>query len=203
MGAHMNKLSVLLAVSAAVLHGVAYLLYNLRAHRRQSQPNLVSWFIWSFCAFLNAVTFMEMNQSWLSALQFFTGSAASIVTFFFIYKRSERRWPAWHEWLAIGVALSAAYLWIQWHQSTQANLLLVFAVGVGFVPTIRGVWRDPCRETAFPWYLWTVAFLLTGVNALFFTDNPWALVMPVVGAIAHGTVGILAWDRRVHHPVAV
>jgi len=185
----------ILPVAAATLHGFAYLIYNVDAEKKTTDPNLFSWFIWSFTAVLNALTFKDMNQNWLSALQFFTGSAASILTFFLTLRRVKMSWPNKFELGSLLLAVTAGFLWAKWHQAGWANMLLLLALLLGFVPTYRGMKEKPSRERPRAWFMWTGAFLITLLNVVVQGYKWTSCIMPLFGAVLHASVGVLTYRK--------
>ena len=58
-------------------------------------------------------------------------------------------------------AFAAILLWVAFHETFWAHMLVVAAVPVSFWPTWQSVWEDPARERSPAWGLWTLGDLAT------------------------------------------
>lgn len=192
----MHGLTILLGVTAALLHGVAFTLYSIQTKMGQSSPNPASWALWAFLAVINALTFHGMTNA-LVTLQFFTGSVGCLATFLFALAIGKFSWPTTKEWRLFGLGVLGTLVWWIFKSATGANMIIFVALTISFIPTYEGVWRDPHKETPRSWVLWTLAFLVTTINVIVnWKGQPLNLVMPIGGAILHGTVAVLSTQNR-------
>jgi hypothetical protein len=193
----MQTISLVFGVVAAVLHGAAYVMYNRQAKLGQSQPNPISWSVWTFLAILNASSFTAMSD-WVSSLQFLTGTIACILTFIYVLAIGKFRWPARgaKEWKIFGLGLLAAVVWYVFRSAEGANMIVLVAFVPSFFPTYDGVKEDPHKETALPWWIWTTAFVVTIVNLIIRDQEAIAFVMPAVLLLAHLSIAVLSRDAR-------
>ena len=180
---------------AALTHIAGYILYNVQAKLGSSEPNPVSWFLWAFLATLNGPTFTAMNDP-ISALQFLAGSVGYIATFLYVLFIGKFRWPKPMEWGMFAVGIFVALVW-KVSDPGIANMVLAIAIAWSFIPTIIGVWRDPRKEKATPWWFWTTAFTMTAVYIVA-TKGWWtpSLIMPVLLLLCHAVVPFLASKHR-------
>ena len=192
----MQEVTVILGITAALLHGVAYVLYNLQAKKGQSSPNAVSWSIWAFLAILNAFSYREMSGDLVATLQFITGSVACTFTFFFALFIGSFSWPEREDWYCFALGLMAGLVWWKLKSAAGANMVILVAFLISFFPTLRGVWKDPSKETSRPWTIWSVAFVITTANVVLRDCKPIALLMPIVLLIAHGSIAVLSRKGR-------
>lgn len=192
----MHSLTITLGVMAALLHGIAYILYNVQTKLGQSQPNSASWSIWAFLATLNALSFREMSGDTIAALQFITGSVACILTFVYALVIGKMTWPKRKDWIAFGLGLAATGVWWKFRSATGANMVVLLAFLISFVPTFSGVLTDPNKETPRSWVLWTIALLVTTLNVSLQKGWHMALVTPTVLLVAHGSIAYLASNTR-------
>jgi hypothetical protein len=190
------EITVVLGILAAVLHGTAYVLYNMQAKLGKSSPNAASWSIWAFLATLNALSYREMSGDVIATLQFFTGSVACILTFVYVLTIGKFSWPRLKEWGLFGLGLLATLVWWKLRSATGANMIVVIAFLISFVPTFEGVLRDPSKETPRSWVLWTIAFFITITNVLLRGGKPIVLLMPVILLVAHGSIAVLSRQKR-------
>ncbi len=193
----MLGITVVLGLTAAALHGIAYVLYNIQTKLGKSQPNAASWSIWAFLATLNALSYREMNGDMVTTLPFFTGSVACILTFFYALTNGKFSWPKPKEWGIFAIGLLSTLVWWYFRSATWANVIVLVAFVISFIPTFEGVLRDPFKETPKSWVLWTVAFLITTVNVVLrWKGQPVALLAPVVLLLAHGSIAVLSTEKR-------
>ncbi len=192
----MQELTIALGLTAALLHGVAFILYNVQSKIGQSKPNAASWSIWAFLSTLNALSYREMTGDVVATLQFFTGSVGSILTFLYvlIIGKFSKLKPG--EWGLFALGLLATLVWWKFRSATGTNMIVLVAVIISFIPTLEGVWRDPFRETPRSWILCTLAFLVATTNVVLRDGKPIALLTPIVLLIAHGSVALLSTQSR-------
>lgn len=188
---------MLLGITAALLHGSAYLLYAMQTKVGRSSPKSASWGVWVFITILNALTFNVMSANWVVALQFFAGSLGCTALFFYMLVTGKLKWPTPKEWGIVGIGVVATMVWVIFKNAAYANLIIAFAIAIPFKPMYEELWHDPSKETPRSWILWTLAFLVTTVNVVVnWQGQPLSLVVPIGGAILHGTVAVLSAERR-------
>ena len=192
----MQELTIALGLTAALLHGVAFILYNVQTKLGKSSPNVASWSIWAFLATLNALSYREMTGDVVATLQFFTGSVGCILTFLYVLTIGKFSWLKPREWGLFALGILATLVWWKFRSATGANMIVLVAVIISFVPTFEGVWRDPFKETPRSWILWTLAFLVATTNVVLRDGKPIALLTPVVLLIAHGGIAVLSTQKR-------
>lgn len=192
----MKEFSLVLGVAAALLHGVAYVLYNVQAKLGKSSPNAASWSVWAFLATLNAFSYREMSGDVVATLQFFIGSVACVLTFFYALTIGNFSWLKPKEWGLFALGLLATIVWWQVRSVAGANMIVLAAFLISFIPTLEGVWRDPSKETSRSWMLWAVAFFMTTTNVVLRGGKPIALITPGVLCIAYGSIALLSTQKR-------
>ena len=119
-----KELTLVLGVSAALLHGVAYLLYNIQTKLGQSHPNVVSWSIWAFLATLNAFSYREISGI-VAGLQFFIGSAGCILTFLYALWIGTFERPKPKEWRVFALGCLASLVWWIFRSAASANMIIL------------------------------------------------------------------------------
>ena len=192
----MQELTVALGVTAALLHGAAYVLYIVQTKIGKSSPNEASWRIWAFLATLNALSYYKMSGDIVATLQFFTGSVGCILTFLYALATGKFSRLKTGEWVLFALGLLATLVWWRFRSATGANMIVLFAFLISFIPTFKGVLRDPFKETSYSWTLWTLAFLVTAATVVLRDGKLIALLTPVALSIAHGGVAILSTEKR-------
>lgn len=196
----MEELTIALGVAAALIHGVGYILYNIQTKSGKSVPNVASWSILAFLATLNAFSFNKMSGDLIVTLQFITGSVACTITFFYALGTGKFSWPERKEWICALIGLTAGLVWWKYQNATMASMIILVAFLFSFIPTFRGVLRDPFKEAPIPWIIWTLAFSVTAVNIVLRVKlgkaEPIAFVMPTVLFFVHGGIAVLSTKRR-------
>ncbi|MFH0891151.1 MAG: hypothetical protein V1867_00055 [Candidatus Falkowbacteria bacterium] len=192
----MKDLILVIGISAAVLHAVAYILYNLQTKRNQSKPNVASWSIWAFLAILNAFSFHKMSGNALLTLQFFTASVACALTFAHALISGKFAWPKFLEWICLSLGLIAALVWWKFQNATGANMIVIVALIISFIPTWQGVLNDPFIEMPHAWVIWTAAYCLTTLNIVIKDGETILLFAPIARIISHGLVAVLSAKKR-------
>ncbi len=190
------KATNVLPIIAAILHGLAYVLYNVQIFQGKSKPNAVSWSIWALLAIINAVSYGAMVDNWIAALQFFTGSVASIATFLVGVFKKSFDWPSKMEWCIFALCIIAVFVGVFFNSAASSNMIVLLAFTLSTIPTIIGVFNDPRKEKSFPWYIWTIAFAITLINIILLGKEWIAYLTPVIGLIGHGLIGVLANKKR-------
>ena len=166
----MRHRSLVLGLSAALLHGTAYILYNQQTMDGNSAPNPVSWGIWASLAALNMMSFKEM-AGLVKTLQFVVGTFGAIATFVITIAVGSTAWPASWEWLIVALGIGSAIALFRFRNAPFANLLALAGALIGGIPTMIGVWTDPSKETPLAWILWVFAFVCTFINVLAMDDK--------------------------------
>jgi hypothetical protein len=186
-----------LSISAAVLSGLAYVIYLHQVYAGGSIPNPASWTVWAFTATLSAITFWRGSKDWLAATQFFTGSVACIVVWVFTLSFGKFSGLDVMSWVTIVVSFGACLVWYVTENAIYANLIIGGVEIASIIPTITGVVHNSHVEQALPWWLWAIAFAISSFNILRRIDRSkrnWRLlmVMPIGAAIVHGAVAFFA-----------
>jgi hypothetical protein len=193
----MRELTVVLGVTAALLHGVAYLLYARQTKLGYSSPKSASWGLWAFLVIINWLTFGVAIGNWIVALQFLTGSVACIAVFVYMLALRKLSLPTMKEWRLIGLGVLAVLVWWIFRNAAWANAIIFVALAISFIPIYEELWADPQKEMPRSWVLWTLAYLFTTINVVVnWKGNPLNLVMPLGGAILHGAVAYLSRKAR-------
>ena len=193
----MERFTTYLGVVVAVLHLLAYILYNHQAQKGSSRPNVVTWMIVFFLMSLNAGSYFAMSADWVKSLQVIAGTIGATLIFWSVLLRNKFVRPTRHELVILTIGFAAIFVWWVSREATYANLLIITAISIGFLPTIEGVWRDPNNEEPLAWYVWMSAFALgIIVVALRYSGQPQDFAYPVVGLVLDSTVAFLSRKSR-------
>ena len=189
---------------AALLHGTAFLLYNIQATKGESSPRAASWGVWALLAVTNAFSYKEMTADWYSALQFFMGSVGCIATFLYVWWIGSLGRPKGREWTDFAIGVTATILLVLFQASDWASLIIIVGFLFSFRPTYTLVRDDPTKEKALPWTIWAIAFGITIVNKTLGPANPDAtllgtflgLAVPAVLFFTHAQIAVLSRRSR-------
>lgn len=192
----MEQLPWILGILAALLHGVGYILYNMQSKKGTSKPNIVSWSIWAFMAGLNLLSFAEVT-SFAHALQYVVGTLAAIVTFVLALLWGRFDWPSKREAAIFVICLISVGVWQSFDSASAANLIFLVALLVSFYPTFMGVYKDPTKEKATSWIVWTTAFAVNLLNnILSWNGDPVSVINPIILLVLHASIWILSRKVR-------
>lgn len=184
-----------LPLGSAAVHGLAYVIYLVQVSRGGSVPNPSSWTVWAFMATLNALTFWQGTKNRLATAQFFTGAVWCLVVW--AYALMAGRFAALNvvAWVVLAMCLAASLYWFVKRNAVNANLVVVAATALSFIPTYGDVLRNRHCEQPLPWCLWTLAFAMTAANVVISSDRRrrwWLMTLaPVSYAVLHGVVAAI------------
>ncbi len=185
-------LTLLLGIAAGVLQLVAFGIYNKQVFQGTTTPNTATWTLWAFLIALNASTYAAMTADLAKSLLPIASALAGLGTFAYaLFAGKFRRLDFW-DWVVLSIGIAAGVVWWWYQSATYANLLVVGAVVVSFLPLLRGVWKNPAVEKALAWYVWATAYiLLTMVVILRWKGQYEDFVYPVSMFFLHLAVGLL------------
>jgi len=187
------ELIIALGISAGLMHIVAFVIYNKQMLQGTSKPNSATWTLWTFLTVLNVSSYAVMSGDWVKTILPLASSVACILTFFFsLYKGKLSKIDPW-DGLALGIGIISGLVWWYFKSATYANLILQASLAVSFVPTYRGVWKEPLKERALPWYVWSAAYVLSIIVIVLRWKGQYQdLVYPINCLILHAVVGMLS-----------
>ena len=146
---------------AVLLSLAGYGVYLVGLRRHLVEPNRASWLIWAAAAGVEAATYAAVNprapQTWVFGI---SAIACAVVTTT-MWRRSRWRSPSPVEGVCMAMSLAAIALWLAFHETFWAHMLVVAAVPISFWPTWASVWEEPARERSPAWGLWTLGDLAT------------------------------------------
>ena len=177
-------LSIALMLSLA---GYAVYLAGLRRHL--VEPNRASWLIWAATAGIEAATYAAVNPGAPQAWVFGLSALACTVVTLTMWRRSRWRAPTPIEGVCMAVSLAAIALWLAFHETFWAHMLVVAAVPISFWPTWISIREDPARERSPAWGLWTLGDLAT------------LIVAASSGAVGIGAYGYMLVELAAHGSV--
>ncbi len=150
-----------LLAAALLLSLSGYGTYLIGLRRHLVEPNRASWLIWAAAAGVEAATYAAVNPGAPQAAVFALSAVACVAITLTLWRRSRWRAPSPLEGVCVSASLAAIALWLAFHETFWAHILVVAAVPISFWPTGASIWADPTRERSPAWGLWTMADLAT------------------------------------------
>lgn len=180
------------------MHVTAFALYNKQMIQGTSRPNTATWTLWAFLTFLNFGSYKVMSGNWVKSILPLASSIACLLTFLFaIAKGKLSRLNIW-DVFALGIGFLSGCAWWWYQSATYANLIMQGSILVSFVPTMRGVRKNPKNEKALPWFIWSSAYILSiAVVLLRWQGQFQDLAYPINCLVLHAAVGVLAKRSKV------
>lgn len=185
--------AIALGVIAGLLQLVAFAIYNKQIIHGTSRPNAATWTLWSYLTVLNVASYAVMSNDWVKCILPAASSAACLTTFFYAAYKGKLSKLESLDNVTLLIGIFAGFVWWYFSSAKYANLILQVAVAISFAPTLRGVWINPLIERAWPWFIWSSAYVLNIIMIVMRWRNQYEdLVYPINCLILHATVGLLA-----------
>jgi hypothetical protein len=194
-----TDIGVFLVVLAGCWQILGYVLYISQTFKGTSIPNPVSWTLWFFIIILNAASYLDMTGDWVKTLIPIISSIMMVIIYVqLIFKVGLRlgRLDA-IEWSVFGLGMAACIVWVLFRSATFGNLLFQLPFAISFIPTIRGVWRNPETEASRAWIMFAAAYFISILVVLLrWQGHLQDLVFPINAFILHGLVASLSFRNH-------
>ena len=189
------NIEVILGSVAGLVHVVAFVIYYKQMLIGASCPNISTWTLWVFISTMNCLSYIVMSESIVKGLLPIASTVACILVFLAsLFKGKLSKLNVGDEIVLI-IGVFSLFIWWAYRSAIYANLLLQICIAVSFVPTYRGIWKNPNIEKAWPWFIWASAYILQ-IAIVFLKWEIWhQLVYPVNGLILHAGVGMLSLKK--------
>ena len=194
----MGLLTTILGWTAAIIHIFGFINYHRSMLKGASVLYTATWALWAFLSIVNCATYLTMTHSDYAKGAVTISSAIACITLLVLaHVRGRTTELDIKDKIALGIGLLSLTVWIVFRDAVYANLVLQFAFIVSFYPTYKGVWQKPRTENAFPWFIWTSAYVVNIAVILISWDNRFMdLVYPTLCLLLHGGVGVIVLSRR-------
>lgn len=195
----------MLALGASAVDLVFSYFYNRDQIHNRNNPNLVSWVLWSFVTVIETTSHGSLTGDWIKTTTLITDALfVGITTLILLFRGVKGNLTSLSSWdkLAIIIGIISLLVW-KFSSVLTANVIIQFAYFLAFLTTYIGVWKDPSREPAKIWFVWTAVFFFGGVVVVLLRWNgQWEdLISPVIYVILHAIVGVLALRRPTKSPL--
>ncbi len=190
----------MIILSISILSGIiqftGYLIYARKVVFGSIRPNAASWSVWAFGAVIESVSYIYLSQDILKNILPIVCALSAILLFLMCLIRGYFTKITSFETAVVVADVIITIIWALTGSPFVANVLLVLTAVISFVPIITAVYKNPTYERAFPWFVWTVAYVLQLTVVIARFEKPEDLLYPIVFAILHIVVALLALDIR-------
>ena len=194
-----NKISTIISSVAGIIQLLAFWIYNQNSIKGKTSPNIVSWGLWAGITCLNFTSYQSMSNDWVKSILPTASSFACIFTFAVLFFGKNKKIKLGiFDGIALIIGVVSVGIWFFSQSAMYANVVLQLAVLVGFIPTVRGVLKNPKNENPIPWLMWSVAYTLSSLVVFIRWHGQLNdLVYPiVVGVIMHTTITLLSLKKK-------
>lgn len=183
---------LVLSVAGLVVYLVPFVFYMYLVWRGRVSPNASTWSIWAFLTLLNVVTYQSLSGDWVKTVMPYASCITNGITFLIALGRRRFEPLDRFEKYILAAGLTAGVVWMADKHAPYANLLVVSCIVVSTVPTIRGVWIKPEKESSWTWLTIGMSYLFSIAVVLLRFEQGWDLVFHIVAFCMNSSVGVLA-----------
>lgn len=184
--------STLIATFATVLNLLGYYVYFIQIKSDKSKPNATSWALWVLLGAVNTLLYEDLSGEIVSTLIFIADTLACTIIFFYVWAKGRFEQLKWTDWSLLLLGIFAVIIWQKTSNPVLANIVVVLAFIISFIPTLKDVWAKPENEAPASWLICTSAYILTTVSVVVSKDsNPSELLAPIVLLLLHAGVAAL------------
>jgi hypothetical protein len=191
-----------LAILAAMLQALGYLLYARLFLKKLIRPNAASSFMFAYGTALLVLLEASDGASWPMLALPATCALLSVGIALLCLRKGATDPVDGIEKIAFSADVWLTIFWFAIAfgygdiASFSAGFLLAGNVTTltSFFPVLRSTWKTPEREQPLPWLVWTSAYVVLAV-VTFLADrgqHPALMVYPVLSAFLHGSVALMA-----------
>lgn len=197
---------VQLAIVAAILQALGYLLYARLFLKKAIRPNAASSLMFAYGTALLVLLEYSDGAAWPELALPSTCAALSIGIALLCLRKGATERVDRVEATAFSADVWLTVLWtaIAFGYGNispfSAGFLLAGNVTTltAFFPVLRSTWRTPEREQPEPWLVWTAAYSVLTVVTLLADQgrHPALLAYPMLSVVLHGSVALMALRGR-------
>lgn len=188
----MDTFAIGLSICAALVQIIGYVVYNWGTFSGKIKPNATSWFLWGLGSALTAWSYVALSQDWVKDLLPVTCAIVCAITFVFALLNGSYGKPDRYDLVVCALDTVVILFWFATDSDEYTNLLFQIDVILSFVPIIRAAWKEPQNESALPWFVWSVAYVMFVAVVLMRYEKWWDLMYPINYLALHLAVGLIA-----------
>ena len=158
----------LISAVVCIIGGIPYI---IQTYRRNIDPQITSWALWSLIALAILVTYDSASDGasyWVAVVSFIN---PSIITVMLVMQGGMKRKLNRLDYacIAFGIAAIACWFWMRdnRHLAQYALYLALLVDLCAAVPTIRFVWTDPKEDRPGAWLIFALGM---GISLFAVTD---------------------------------
>lgn len=178
----------------------AYSIYFRDLHRSIITPDRWSWLIWSAAAIVEALTYQALNADLIKSVVFIISGFACVLITARVWARAKWKSPDWTEIFCMATSGISLLLWLQFHETLWAHMLVTLAVPIAFIPTWKGAMRY--REHSQAWGVWTISDMATLAVILIRFTSLEELPYIIIELISHAVVWMMIIRQRSYKRLA-
>jgi hypothetical protein len=153
----------ILGIIAGILEVAALVPYLHAVFKRKTQPNVVSWGLWTIVVAITALGLISAGASWSLFLLIGAFIANVLVTILCFFGYGYRKFGTVDK-ISMVLAILAI---IGWQATANPLIAIVLAVGadcIAYIPTIVKVYREPRSENPSYWMILILADVLALIS---------------------------------------
>lgn len=183
---------LLIGILAGVIQVTAIVPYVKSILKRETQPNIVSWALWTLIQVIAIWIQLNADQgfSWSLILLLATTFNTGLVTILCLRGYGYKSF-GWVEKLCLASALVAIGLYAWTDNATLSLTFDIIADLIAAVPTLVKTWKEPHTEEVVPWVMVSIAAALGAASSTIIdVEN---LALPIYLALVNGAIAAVAF----------
>lgn len=187
----------ILSIIGAVINLIGQFQYINYIIKKKVILNKATWGVLAVITFLQAGTYIEIVRSgnlWLATTSIIVATSFAFIFLYSFFNSRYAKLASTDKLLFIASIITVA-IWHFTGDVITAHFILVIAIVVSYIPTVKGLFQGILREKPGPWFIGSIAYIFVVAAVLVesgLTNLP-ALIYPVVvGLFLNIFIGILA-----------
>lgn len=182
-----------LGIIGGILLTLSYIPYIVSTLKKQSQPHLYTWIIWTMTQAVATIAILEGDGGYFSAVGIGVAAVLSFIIMLLSIPYGTQNVTKF-DTVALTVGIAAMLVWWKLDSPVIAIFMISLIDGIGFLPTFRKTWHEPWSESLTAWTLFVggnilILFALEHYNLL-------TTVYIVTVTIASAALILLSKHRR-------
>lgn len=150
----------IIGIIGGVLFLLGYIPYGIAIINNNSKPQKTTWIIWIS---LDSITFLGMLAKGSANWQIVSTVIGGIITIILVSRYTSGGFKKL-DWVCIVAAVIGILLWIILQDAIFGIVISQLIGGIGSLPTIVAIWKDPKSESHSAWLLFLLSSTLTLIS---------------------------------------
>ncbi len=155
----MHNLQIPFFVIATIFSIAGYVVYYRAIKKNTVSPNRWSWIIWAAATLIETLTYHKSFGGFFESSIFYISSIACITITVMIWRIAKWEKPDFTEIFSVIACITAMIVWYSYQIALWAHVVMLVALPVAFIPTIKSAWGDYRHEDSAAWKLWSIGDL--------------------------------------------